>query len=69
MEVSEKIEAIQMEPAQTTQSMGEASTEVTKAREFIQKVGNSFGRNDNIVCNIRVKSVGEYPTTGTRRGS
>ncbi|MDA8091166.1 MAG: methyl-accepting chemotaxis protein [Nitrospiraceae bacterium] len=50
VEVSEKIEAIQMESAQTTQSMGEASSEVTKAREFIQKVGNSL---NHIVEDVR----------------
>lgn len=42
VEISEKIGAIQSESVQTANSMTEASDEVTKATEYIKKVGESL---------------------------
>ncbi|TAN44033.1 MAG: HAMP domain-containing protein [Nitrospirae bacterium] len=41
-EISDKIGAVQSESAQTTRSMEEASTEVTKATDYIRQVGDTL---------------------------
>ncbi len=51
VEVSEKIGAIQMESSETARSMTEASGEVTKARDYIMKVGGSL---DHIVQDVQM---------------
>ncbi len=51
VEVSEKIGAIQAESSETARSMTEASGEVTKARDYIMKVGSSL---EHIVQDVQM---------------
>jgi methyl-accepting chemotaxis protein len=56
-EISEKIAAIQSESTQTANSMAKAFTEVTKATEYIRKIGESLEHIVEAVQRVKDKIV------------
>jgi methyl-accepting chemotaxis protein len=56
-EISEKIAAIQSESTQTANSMAKAFTEVTKATEYIRKIGESLEHIVEAVQRVKDKMV------------